>query len=440
MPLSRAASFTTIAAGGSASSPRSRAGSRPMPLSMAMPPAPTSFGGNGGPDSVLAHDMVDAGTAVDLFDDGASAQSPPLTAGYFRKAVCRVHDVLYGGRGKDRIEIDQVVRELYDTGAVFENPLTLARGKSAIADMFALLSLVPGTMWSEMGDMTHSQSAFDGNCLVVMSHTVHISLLSFLERETAPAYTGGGSGAGTATATSGCPPTTPSRQRSYSFFSLPATPSPLTPTAHYGDDGGSEAGQSPGIFSKTYASVTTRDRWPAASLWRALSPRSIASSLATVHLKIHTRLLFNEEGRIISHEDTWGLKEIVEGVFPLGAHLYAVNRQGLGWVASLASRILIPKPLEPSPPPAASPSSNGPTAPTKRLADSTWAPARRDLSLSATEEESLARYHQALMMSSPHRKLVSPFPTYGADAAEPAGAALGLEVGERAKPTTIDDE
>lgn len=85
---------------------------------MAIPPAPTSFSnGPNGPDTVLAHDMVDVGTAMDLFDDGASAQSPLLTAGYFRKAVCRVHDVLYGGRGKDRIEIDQVVRELYDTGA-----------------------------------------------------------------------------------------------------------------------------------------------------------------------------------------------------------------------------------------------------------------------------------------------------------------------------------
>ena len=82
---------------------------------MAMPPpAPTAFGE---PQPVLAHDMVDVGTAVDLLDDGGSVQSPPLTAGYFRKAVCRVHDVLYGGRGKDRTEIDHVVRELYDTGS-----------------------------------------------------------------------------------------------------------------------------------------------------------------------------------------------------------------------------------------------------------------------------------------------------------------------------------
>ncbi|GAA5980391.1 hypothetical protein JCM10908_001638 [Rhodotorula pacifica] len=443
MPLSRAPSYT-------GQSPRQRRGSRPVPLSMSMPPAPTSFVANStttnhgaGEQPVFAHDMADMETSIDLFNDGASTQSPPLTAAYFRKAVCRVHDVLYGGRGKDRIEIDQCVRELYDTGSMFENPLTLARGKNAIADMFALLSLVPGTMWSEMGDMTHSQSAFDGNRLVIFSHTLHISLLSFLERETAPACTSGaGSGGiGTATTASGCAPATPSRQRSYSFFSLPGTPYPLTPSAHYGDDAGSEGGHSPGIFSKTYASMTTRDRWPAASLLRALSPRSIASSLATLHLKIHTRLLFNEEGRIISHEDTWGLKEIVEGVFPLGAHLYSVQRHGLGFLASLASRILVPKPIDPPAPTASSGTAaaaegcnttNANTA-TKKLPESSWSTPS-----TATAEESLARYHQALMMSAPHRKLMNPFSTYGgADGVEPLGAALGLDVGERAKPTTM---
>ncbi len=330
--------------------------------------------------------------------------------------------------------------------AVFENPLTLARGKTAIADMFALLSLVPGTMWSEMGDMTHSQSAFDGNCLVVFSHTLHISLLSFLDRENAPAYLGGGHGASTATTAGGCPPTTPSRQRSHSFFSLPGTPYPLTPSVHCGDETGSEGGHSPGVFSKTYASMTTRDRWPAASLLRALSPRSIASSLATVHLKLHTRLLFNEEGRIISHEDTWGLKEIVEGVFPLGAHLYAINRQGLGWFASIASRILVPKPLDPGVPTASPPGSAAAAelesaAAARKLTDSTWSARRSEFTLSSTAtEESLARYHQALMMSSPHRKLMNPFPTYTPDGVEPAGAALGLDVGERAKPTTMADD
>ncbi|BGP53097.1 hypothetical protein JCM8202v2_000656 [Rhodotorula sphaerocarpa] len=384
--------------------------------------------------------------AYDAENDAASV-SPQLSAAHFRRAVHRVHDVLYGGRGRDRTEIDRVVREHYDTGAAFENPLTLARGKSAIADMFALLAFVPGSMWSEMGEVTHSHSSFDGSRLVVFSHTLHLSLLSFLERENAPpcgagagagGHAGGGGGGG------GCTPATPSRRRSYSFFSLPGTPFPVTPSAQYGDDGKSEAGEySPGIFSKTYAAVTTRDRWPAASLLSALSPRSIASSLSTLHLKVHTRLLFNEEGRIILHEDTWGLKEIVEGVFPLGAHLYAVNRQALGWAASLASRILLPKPLE-DPTPNSSGGDGGGNAAqvaAKKPLDPLWK--KDDGEALFSTEENLARYHHALMMSTaPHRPLLTPFPGYGPPTTDesPLGNALGVDVGRRAQPTTMEEE
>ncbi|POY72010.1 hypothetical protein BMF94_5019 [Rhodotorula taiwanensis] len=448
--------------------PRTRRGSHPKPLSMAMPPAPPSFStvasGPGRPPTQhldadepdLFH--IDHAHHLTQDDDGAASTSPQLSAAYFRRAVHRVHDVLYGGRGKDRTEIDNVVRELYDTGAAFENPLTLARGKPAIADMFALLALVPGSMWSEMGEVTHSHSAFDGSRLVVFSHTLHISLLSFLERESAPPCGGGGrgGGGGGSTATGGGrTPATPSRQRSYSFFSLPGTPFPQTPSAQYGDDGKSEAGggeYSPGIFSKSYAAMTARDRWPAASLLRALSPRAIASSLATLHLKLHTRLVFNEEGRIIAHEDMWGLKEIVEGVFPLGAHLYSVNRQGLGWIASIASRILVPKPLEAATTSAATEEVTQAAA--KRRLEAAWdeecPPDRgRDRDRAApttTAQDSLARYHQALMMSAasapqqPHRKLMNPFPAYGTDNPDAFGAALGLDVGQRAKPTTMEDE
>jgi hypothetical protein len=200
--------------------------------------------------------------------------------------------------------------------------------------MFALLALVPGTMWSEMGDLTESRSAYDGNRLLVFTHTLHISLLPSLDSENAP-HPGAGGGAATAT---------PSMRRSYSFFSLPSTPYPQTPSSSYPscppETPANEAAH-PGIFSKTHPAFAARDRWPSTSLLSALNPRTIASALTTLHLKLHTRLLFNEEGRIIAHEDLWGLKELVEGVFPIVGHLYAVNRQGIGWLAGLASRTLL---------------------------------------------------------------------------------------------------
>ncbi|GEM06494.1 hypothetical protein Rt10032_c01g0511 [Rhodotorula toruloides] len=290
-----------------------------------MPPVPNSFAQ---PSLPLTTTHAEES---DLFEEQYSP-TRERTAAYFRQAVSEVQSVLYGGRGRDRDEIARVVGELYDGGAIFENPLTLARGKEAIADMFALLALVPGTMWSEMGDLTESRSAYDGNRLMVFTHTLHISLLPSLDSEDVPRV-------GAATAT-------PSMRRSYSFFSLPSTPYPQTPSSSYPScppETPANETAHPGIFSKTHPAFAARDRWPSTSLLSALNPRTIASALTTLHLKLHTRLLFNEEGRIIAHEDLWGLKELVEGVFPIVGHLYAVNRQGIGWLAGLASRTLLKK-------------------------------------------------------------------------------------------------
>lgn len=102
--------------------------------------------------------------------------SHPPTPGHHRKAVNEVQRVLYGGRGS-RDEISFTVDDLYDPNAselavsalsrrkqltrtpfaAFENPLTLAKGRAAISEMFALLSLVPGSMHSEAGEVAEAQ-------------------------------------------------------------------------------------------------------------------------------------------------------------------------------------------------------------------------------------------------------------------------------------------
>jgi hypothetical protein len=149
-------------------------------------------------------------------------------------------------------------------------------------------------MWSEMGDLTES-SSYDGNRLLVFTHTLHISLLPFLDSEHVPHLPG------TTNAT-------PSLRRSYSFFSLPSTPYPQTPSATQPsiDFGDEEQQQSPGIYSKTHPPFYQKDGGLSHSLLALLNPKTIASALTTLHLKIHTRLLFNEDGRIVGHEDIWG--------------------------------------------------------------------------------------------------------------------------------------
>ncbi|GAA5902179.1 hypothetical protein JCM6882_006722 [Rhodosporidiobolus microsporus] len=323
------------------SSPSTPRRTRPLPFTAPPPPMPqpapapplAAADDDAPPDGPpplhlnLSHLAQQPAAAVPAGPPSAHSSTFHPSGQYYRNAVHEVHSVLYSQKGRDREEIARVVGELYDAGACFENPLTLCRGRQAIGDMFALLALVPGTMWSEMGDITDSQG-YDGNRLYVFTHTLHISLLPFLDSENAPVLPG------TSAAT-------PSMRRSYSFFSLPATPYAQTPSAQHAslnEDDDDDA--SPGIFSKTHPSFPNT-RWPSTSLLSLLNPRTIASSLTTLHLKLHTRLLFNEEGRIIAHEDLWGLKELVEGVFPVVGHLYAINRQGLAWAAGLASRTLL---------------------------------------------------------------------------------------------------
>lgn len=161
----------------------------------------------------------------------------------------------------------------------------------------------------------------DGIHLALMQHTLHIAFMPFLDPQN-PIITHS-------------TPHTPIN-RSYSFFSLPTTPhtqySPPLPSGH-------------GIFSKTHpaTSESSTAKWPLQSLVSGLNPRNIAKTLTTVHLKLHTTLVFNEHGKIIVHEDTWGLKEIVEGVFPIIGTLYALHRQGMAFLGGIASRMLLGK-------------------------------------------------------------------------------------------------
>lgn len=107
----------------------------------------------------------------------SAGPSRPQSPSFHRNAVVDLHSALYGGVGRDRAAISNLVRDMYDTNAgqaaarpvahshvltmratVFENPVTMARGQEQIVDLFALLGVVPGEMWSELGDICESQS------------------------------------------------------------------------------------------------------------------------------------------------------------------------------------------------------------------------------------------------------------------------------------------
>ncbi|KAI5481534.1 hypothetical protein MNV49_004291 [Pseudohyphozyma bogoriensis] len=283
-------------------SPSSRSRARLQPFTLAIPPHPAG---------------LDQGT----LDAGYSRPSSPS---FIRSVVVELHGVLYGGRGRDRRAIQELVSEAYDSSAselnlsfAFENPATSARGQEQITDLFCLLGLVPGEMWTELGEICESQS-YDGTRTIIIQHTIYLTLLPGLDAQAHST------------------PTFGTNFQSFYSYSAPQTPystEPNTPGPEF-----QFATQTHTVEASEGASS-----WPLASLLSKLGPKAVARRLTTVHLKLHSRLVFNELGKIIQHEDTWGLKELIESL-PLAGTVYAFNRTALGYLASTASKVLLRKP------------------------------------------------------------------------------------------------
>lgn len=77
------------------SSPRAREPSRPLPLSGLLKPSNQSM----------------------LFHDDEDAYYSPLSPRVYTNVVGSVQSVLYGGRGRDRSEVWNLVQECYDGSA-----------------------------------------------------------------------------------------------------------------------------------------------------------------------------------------------------------------------------------------------------------------------------------------------------------------------------------
>ncbi|TKY86995.1 hypothetical protein EX895_003672 [Sporisorium graminicola] len=71
-------------------------------------------------------------------------------------------------------------------------------------------------------------------------------------------------------------------------------------------------------------------------LWSLFHPRAVLKSLCSIQLRVMSRLEFNDAGLIVRHEDTWGLRETIEGVIPFASLVYSIERRLVGFLVSWA--------------------------------------------------------------------------------------------------------
>ncbi|KNZ52314.1 hypothetical protein VP01_361g7 [Puccinia sorghi] len=243
----------------------------------------------------------------------------------YQQAIVEIYESLYQfQRERTDLQEGQVVdciSKWYELNAVFENPFTRASGIHAIVNQFSLMSLLPGHIWSELGDICESED-YNGNRVVIFSHTLHFDLLGSTEKQ--------------ATGTQ-----TP-------YLSVPPTPHVGTPNMH----SRFPMFQSAVVARMAMGSQLTLDQrlrvpqqggqgttWPIQWLISHLSPKSLGTKLARFDLKLSTRLQFNEQARIVSHEDIWGLKEFLEFLAPsLIVQFYSCQRWLVGLAADFLSR------------------------------------------------------------------------------------------------------
>lgn len=71
-------------------------------------------------------------------------------------------------------------------------------------------------------------------------------------------------------------------------------------------------------------------------VWSLFHPRAVLRSLCSIQLRVMSRLEFNDAGLIVRHEDTWGLRETIEGVIPFASLIYSIERRLVGFLVSWA--------------------------------------------------------------------------------------------------------
>lgn len=208
--------------------------------------------------------------------------SPPPTPSYFYETSLTLIDTLYGSTGHlSPSLIPSLIQDYYHSNAVFENPVVSVRGTEGISIVFKMGRVVSfplrgnGGVWDEISEITE-RCRYDGSRLVVIAHTINLVLVPFLSSPDSNLL---------------------NRANSYS---LPETPYHVPTSQH--------------------------------------SPLPLLKSLSTISLNIHTKLTFNELGKITLHEDVIGLRETLTAIPALGI-VYNINRFSIGVLINFAGKV-----------------------------------------------------------------------------------------------------
>ncbi|EFP90720.2 uncharacterized protein PGTG_16746 [Puccinia graminis f. sp. tritici CRL 75-36-700-3] len=255
-------------------------------------------------------------------DDYLSVDSAfPSSNTYTLQAIVEIYESLYKFQRErteeQEIQVVACITKWYDLNSVFENPFTRANGIESIVNQFLLMSLIPGHICSELGDICQSDDN-SGNRVVVFSHTLHFNLLG--NRAFNPDRTSVNTPYGLSVAP------TPHAGTPNVISRFPSFHSAILARA------GSAATIEERVLpvSRTGRGTT----WPISWMFSHLSPSRMINDLVRFDLKLSTRLEFNEQARIVVHEDLWGLKETLEFLAPsVFRRVYHLQR----WLASLSA-------------------------------------------------------------------------------------------------------
>ncbi|KAF8341268.1 uncharacterized protein EI90DRAFT_1710612 [Cantharellus anzutake] len=317
-----------------ANSPKSHRHNPSTSSAVSFPPALSQPGGGGGThmsqsaipfptryDSVAtSSDMVHHRNASMLSFPGTGRLS------INRASALELHDLIYGSsilRDGPSGDARATIERLYERDAVYSNPLLTASSGDVIKDIHSLvhaftafslptpLSLFKrmlrskaetewlniARVWSEVGDVMESD-VYDGHRKVIIEHTVYLLFFpDIFAPDSAPTqsdllrFSSTSSTISSSTTTPG--DTTPTSFRNLSLYSHP---------------------------SQHHLHHTPQKQTISSTA------RALLSLCRRVTLPVHTRLMFNESGRVVHHQDVWDVKDVVRMIPGMSVMQWAGSR------------------------------------------------------------------------------------------------------------------
>lgn len=318
--------------------------------------------------------LDDISSPIEQESDMGGAPPSPST---LTDIILSLHGSLYGAK-RQICEIHEMVRRYYDSNAVFDSPLVSAHGRDRIIDQFVLAFALPLLhVRSELRDVICSDFEFDGTRAGIIHHTITVTLFPNLFGLPTTSSSQDLFTPGTATSFGGNTPlpyfsnhpmsggetsghsvrrrsslqnfvsprgssTPQDLNRSSSISSLRARalaggvspshlprplslgPSALEFLASSKAQDDSETLPSPPVPSMPVDAA--KKHWNAppglgrrslfALIRDVLFPSDALRAMFSMELSLFSRLEFNEMGRIVRHEDTWSVRELVVGILP----------------------------------------------------------------------------------------------------------------------------